>query len=292
MSGLIRGEILLTADIFLGLIIAEIIIRLRLPDILMRRIIPRNIPAVTGLAVAISAGSSKAGAAVLSSAFSRGEISERCAVWSALMLPLPSYLRRWPATFALSVSMAGLAGGIFAVSLIIRSIMRFMFAMFMAGREGCESSSSQHEISGKTYGGGMLRKFLRTLPAAWVMFGIAYSVVPYAEGFLRGAFAGGLLPLSGWTVAAASLGHVRGALALAGGSIEAGTLSVTQGVFALVLGSGLGTVTRVLRQDAGYYFGLFPRSTAVKLLLMNIATILPLIMINLLLAGLALLLSS
>ncbi|MBR4195236.1 MAG: hypothetical protein IKQ95_00820 [Synergistaceae bacterium] len=291
MSGLLKGEILLTADIFLGLIIAEIIIRLRLPEILMKRIIPRNIPAVTAMAVAVSAGSSKAGAAVLSSALSRGEISERCAVWSALMLPLPSYLRRWPATFALSVSMAGLAGGIFAVSLIIRSIMRFMFAMSMAGREGCESSS-QREISGKTYGGGVWRNFLRTLPAAWVMFGIAYSVVPYAEGFLRGAFAGGLLPLSGWTVAAASLGHVRGALALAGGSIEAGTLSVSQGVFALVLGSGLGTVTRVLRQDAGYYFGLFPRSTAVKLLLMNIATILPLIMINLLFAGLALLLSS
>ena len=291
MSGLLKGEILLTADIFLGLIIAEIIIRLRLPEILMKRIIPRNIPAATAMAVAVSAGSSKAGAAVLSSALSRGEISERCAVWSALMLPLPSYLRRWPATFALSVSMAGLAGGIFAVSLIIRSIMRFMFAMSMAGREGCESSS-QREISGKTYGGGVWRNFLRTLPAAWVMFGIAYSVVPYAEGFLRGAFAGGLLPLSGWTVAAASLGHVRGALALAGGSIEAGTLSVSQGVFALVLGSGLGTVTRVLRQDAGYYFGLFPRSTAVKLLLMNIATILPLIMINLLFAGLALLLSS
>lgn len=286
MNGLIRGELLLTADIFIGLIVAEVILRLKLPDIIMKRFMPRNIPAVTGLAVAISAGSSKAGAAMLSSSFSRGGLSERSLIWSVLMLPLPAYLRRWPSTFALSVSMAGTAGGIFAVSLIIRSVLRFMIALYMVRREGGESSSC--EIVGTEYHGGIWRKISRTLPAAWVMFGIAYSIVPYAEGFLRGKFAGGILPLPGWTVAAASIGHVSSALALAGGAIEAGNLSVSQGVFALILGSGLGTVTRVLRQDAGYYYGLFPKSTATKMLLMNIATILPLIMINLLFAGLAL----
>ena len=136
MNGLLRGEILLTIDIIIGLLVAEVIMRLKVSDIIMRRFIPRSIPAVTGLAIAISAGSSKAGAAVLSSSLSRGEISERSAIWSVLMLPLPSYLRRWPSTFMLAVSMAGVAGGVFAASLLLRSIMRFFFALYMLRREG------------------------------------------------------------------------------------------------------------------------------------------------------------
>ena len=291
MNGLLKGELLLTADIIIGLLIAEVILRLKVPELVLKRFIPRNIPSVTGLAVAVSAGSSKAGAAIISSSFSRGEISERSAIWSVLMLPLPSYLRRWPSTLTLSISMAGTAGGIFAASLLIRSILRFMIALCMVRREGGEVSSS-YEISGKEYHSGIWRKILRTIPAAWVMFGIAYSIVPVADEYLRGKFAGGFLPVSGWAVAAASIGHVSAALSLAGGAIEAGNLTVTQGVFALILGSGLGTVTRVLRQDAGYYYGLFPKSTATKMLMMNIATISPLIMMNLLFAGLALLLSS
>lgn len=292
MTGLLRGELLLTADIIAGLVIAEIILRLKLPDILMKRFMPRSIPPVTALATAVSAGSSKAGAAILSSSFTRGEIPERTLMWSVMMLPLPSYLRRWPSTFMLSVSMAGTAGGIFAASLLARSILRFVIALFMVRREGAGVPSSSYSFSGAEYHHGMRRKIFRTLPVAWLMFGIAYSLVPVAEGYLRGKFAGGFLPVSGWAVAAASIGHVRGALSLAGGAIEAGNLTVTQGVFALVLGSGLGTVTRVLRQDAGYYYGLFPRSTATKMLIMNLATILPLIMINLLFAGLALSLSA
>ena len=287
MNGLLRGEILLTIDIIIGLLVAEVIMRLKVSDIIMRRFIPRSIPAVTGLAIAISAGSSKAGAAVLSSSLSRGEISERSAIWSVLMLPLPSYLRRWPSTFMLAVSMAGVAGGVFAASLLLRSIMRFFFALYMLRREGGENSET-HELSGARYSVSIWRKMLRTLPTAWLMFGIAYSIVPFADGYFREAFAGKLLPLSGWTVAAASIGHVSSSLALAGGAIEAGELSITQGIFALILGSGLGTATRVLRQNAGYYYGLFPKSTATKMLALNLSTILPLIMMNLLFAGLAL----
>ena len=279
MNGLLRGEILLTIDIIIGLLVAEVIMRLKVSDIIMRRFIPRSIPAVTGLAIAISAGSSKAGAAVLSSSLSRGEISERSAIWSVLMLPLPSYLRRWPSTFMLAVSMAGVAGGVFAASLLLRSIMRFFFALYMLRREGGENSET-HELSGARYSVSIWRKMLRTLPTAWLMFGIAYSIVPFADGYFREAFAG------------TSIGHVSSSLALAGGAIEAGELSVTQGIFALILGSGLGTATRVLRQNAGYYYGLFPKSTATKMLALNLATIIPLIIMNLLFAGLALLLCS
>lgn len=70
--------------------------------------------------------------------------------------------------------------------------------------------------------------------------------------------------------------------------MRTGALSVTQAYFALILGSGLGTVIRIFRQDAGYYFGLFPPSFAAKLLIMNAAAIIPLVGVNLIFAGLAL----
>lgn len=306
---LMRGELLLTVDIIAGLVVAEVIMRLHIPDRIMRHIPLRRVPPVTALAVALSAASSKAGAAVLSGALSRGEITESVATWSVLMLPLPSYLRRWPSTFALSVSMAGVAGGIFAFSLLVRSVLRFTLAFVMLRREGVVALASpacgdgvagvlaspakrtclvEAEGSTKYAMGSAWRKLLRTLPVAWAMFAVSYGLVPIADGYFRDFFAGGLLPVSGWAVAAASLGHVSGALSLAGGAISSGELGTVQAFFALVLGSGLGTVTRVLRQNAGYYYGLFPRPTATKMLVMNLATILPLVMMNLLFAGLAL----
>ena len=292
MNGLLRGEIYLTAEIITGLILAEVILRLRLPDIIMKRFAPKNIPPVTALAVAVSAGSSKAGAAIISSSLSRGEITERSAVWSVLMLPLPSYLRRWPSTFALSLSMAGKAGGIFAASLLARSIIRFMIALKFLRRENpYDLSQNQNANSFPQIKNHITFHTLKkTLPVAWIFFAVSYSIVPFANEFMRNIFADGktFLPLSGWAVSAASIGHVSAALSLAGGAIEAGELSVSQGVFALILGSGLGTATRILRQNAGYYYGLFPKGTATKMLMMNLATIIPLIMINLIFAGLAL----
>ena len=107
---------------------------------------------------------------------------------------------------------------------------------------------------------------------------------------MREIFADGdtFIPLAGWAVSAASIGHVNAALSIAGGAIHSGELSVSQGVFSLILGSGLGTVTRILRQNAGYYYGLFDGQTATRMLMMNFATIIPLIVINLIFAGLAL----
>ena len=292
MKELLRGEIYLTAEIIIGLMIAEVILRLKLPDVIMKRFVPKNIPPVTAIAVALSAGSSKAGAAVISSSLSRGEITENSAVWSVLMLPLPSYLRRWPSTFALSLSMAGKAGGIFALSLLARSILRFMIALHFLRRENRNSTFQNHNADSfpKARNYFTLHTLKKTIPLAWLMFALSYLLVPFANEAVRKIFADGdtFLPLAGWAVSAASIGHVNAALSIAGGAIHSGELSVSQGVFALILGSGLGTATRILRQNAGYYYGLFDRRTATRMLMMNFATIIPLIMINLIFAGLAL----
>ena len=296
MNELLRGEIYLTAEIIIGLLFAEVILRLKIPDIIMKRFAPKNIPPVTALAVAVSAGSSKAGAAIISSSLSRGEISESSAVWSVLMLPLPSYLRRWPSTFALSLSMAGKAGGIFALSLLSRSILRFMTALYFLRRENRNKTFQNHNAESfpKARNYFTFHTLAKTIPLAWIFFALAYILVPFADEIMREIFADGdmFLPLSGWAVSAASIGHVNAALSIAGGAIHSGELSVSQGVFALILGSGLGTVTRILRQNAGYYYGLFDKRTATKMLMMNFATIIPLIMINLIFAGLALSLCS
>lgn len=293
MSGLIRGEIYLTVDIILGMIFAELVMRFRVAEVLMKHVIPKNIPPVTGLAVALSAGSSKAGAAVLSSALAKNEIDERTAVWSVLMLPLPSYLRRWPSTLAMSVSMAGTAGGIFALSLIARSVIRFVIAAMFVRRSNPNCSRQNENVNIKINPSDTVRRFLKSLPMAWLFFALAYMLSPLINGMFREIFAGRytVLPLAGWSVAAGSIAHVSVALSLAGGALSSGELTTSQAVFALILGSGLGTVTRILRQDAGYYYGLFPKGVASKMLMMNFVTMITLILLNLIFAGLALLLS-
>ena len=286
MSGLLRGEIYLTLDIIAGLILGGLIIRSGLAEKIMSRIIPRGIPSVTGLAVALSAGSSRTGAAVIASALAQGTITENSAVWSVLMLPLPAYLRRWPSTLALSLGMAGGAGAMFAVSLLVRSILRFMIALHFVRREGAISFEARNVIPSKAHSPSLLRRLVRSLPLAWVMFAVSYSLSPAINSYFQEAFRNhdGVMPLAGWGVAAGGVVNVQAALALAGGAMASGELDMWQAFFALVLGSGLGTAIRVLRQDAGYYFGLFPSRTAGKMLLLNLATIIPLVGVNVIIA--------
>lgn len=293
MSGLIRGEIYLTLDIIAGLFIGGLIIRTGLAEKIMSRIIPRNIPSVTGLAVALSAGSSRTGAAVIASALAQGTITERIAVWSVLMLPLPAYLRRWPSTFALSVSMAGGAGAMFAVSLLVRSVLRFMIALRFVRREGANSCEARKVIPSHSHSSlSLLRRLVKSLPVAWVMFAVSYSLSPIINSYFQEAFRNhdAIIPLAGWGVAAGGVVNVSAALALAGGAMASGELDMWEAFFALVLGSGLGTAVRVLRQDMGYYFGLFPSRVAGKMLMMNLATIIPLVCVNVIIAWVILIL--
>ena len=299
MEKLLKGELTLTIDILLGLLLGEVIIRLKLPDLLLRRFTPflqrHGVNSTTGLAVATSIGSSKAGAAILSSALTSGQISERCAVWSVLMLSLPSYLKRWPSTLLMSVSMAGRAGMFYALSMLFVAVSRFViaFTFLKRGNDGEAMSSEPQAPSVKTHSMSLVKKLVKTLPLAWIFFALAYSLVPVVNSYLQEVFRSpgvlGFLPLSGWAVAAGAVVKVSAALAMAGGAMASGELSTAGAVFALVLGSGLGTATRIIRMNAGYYFGFFPAKTAQKMLIMNFITIMPAVILNWIFALFALL---
>lgn len=312
LEGLIRGEILLTIHIIFGLILGEIIMRLRLPELLVKKFQPfltrSGIPPVTGIALALSAGSSKAGAALISSALEKNQISEKSAVWSVIMLALPSYLKRWPSTLALAVGMTGKAGLFFALAILFSSTARFFLAYYFLRKSNGTPLNLKGEAEGfevqakgempKTRPEGwdlkkFLRRYLKTLPLAWIFFALAYLLVPSINNFLKAAFSNinlfSFMPLAGWTVAASSIARVSAALALAGGALASGELNAAQAVFALILGNGLGTATRILRMNAGYYFGFFPAKTAQRMLLMNFLTIGLMIFLTLIFAGLVLL---
>lgn len=293
MAELIRAEVKLTIDIIAGLILGEVIVRLGVAEKLLRGLMPflarHNIPSVSVLALGASFGSSRAGAALIASAVNNRAISERCALWSVLMLPFPAYLKRWPMTFMMSISLAGSAGGIFALSLLLRSAVRFAVAvMFLTRGTAGGSVLTLPEAAPAKRTGNFLRQLARTLPAAWVCFACAYVLVPVINSTFRGIFTEGILPACGWSITGASVAHVRSALALAGGAMAAGELTTAEAVFALILGSGLGTATRILRQDAGYYFGLFEGKLARTMLFMNFITITAAILLNLLFAWIAL----
>ncbi len=295
LKALLRGELWLTFDILLGLLIGDLVLRWGLADRLMRKMMPwlrrHGIGPLVGLALTLSLGSAKAGAAVLASALSEGRIDRHTALWGTLSLAFPAYLRRWPATLVLSVSMTGLVGGIFALVLILRSLVRFALVVcVLRSRESGELP--REEVPGRRrMGWGFYRKLGVTLPLAWFFYAVAFALVPYAESAFRRWFMGGsFLPLAGWAVAAASVAHVSAALALTGGSLAAGELSAAQAVFALLLGNGLGIVTRALRQNAGYYFGLFPAGLARSMLFWNVGTVALLTGLSLALAAVPLLL--
>ena len=150
---LLRGELWLTFDILMGLAVGELILRLGLADRLMRRVLPYlrrfGIGPVLGTALTISLGSSRAGAALVAAALDEGRVSERTAQWGTLLLAFPGYLRRWPTTLALSVGMAGVAGGVFAAVLILRSAARFVMLLFLLG-EGEGGDLRAQEEPGRT----------------------------------------------------------------------------------------------------------------------------------------------
>ena len=295
LKALLRGELWLTFDILLGLLIGDLVLRWGLADRLMRRMMPwlrrHGIGPLVGLALTLSLGSAKAGAAVLASALSEGRIDRHTALWGTLSLAFPAYLRRWPATLVLSVSMTGLVGGIFALVLILRSLVRFALVVCVLRSRESGELPREEVPDRRRMGWGFYRKLGMTLPLAWFFYAVAFALVPYAESAFRRWFMGGsFLPLAGWAVAAASVAHVSAALALTGGSLAAGELSAAQAVFALLLGNGLGIVTRALRQNAGYYFGLFPAGLARTMLFWNVGTVALLTGLSLALAAVPLLL--
>jgi len=285
----------MTFNIAAGLMFGALVLRFGIAERLFKIFKPFlsrvGIVPQLGLALSVSLGSSRAGAALLASSLEEGQITERTAKWGTLMLAFPAYLRRWPSTVALAAAVAGFAGTVFASALLLRSAARFI-ALALILRKGnkikCgfelapEKKTSREKIN-------IAKKLKLTLPLAWAMYAAAFTVVPYAESFLRGNLQGrSFLPLAGWTVATASISHVSASLALAGGSLASKEITAAQAIFALLLGNGFGTITRAVRQNAGYYFGLFPKALAREMLFLNVATHAPFILITLILAALPL----
>ncbi|MDD4159665.1 MAG: hypothetical protein PHO18_01835 [Synergistaceae bacterium] len=294
--GLIAGELRLTFDILFGLMIGFAILKSGFADKLMRRLVPRmqkaGIGAVLGMALTLSMGSAKAGAAYIASALDSGKIKERTAMWGTLLLSFPAYLHRWPTTMVMAVSMAGLAGAIFGTVILLRSAARFILLIFILVRSGnAEKTKLEENPQNSAQEIRFNKRLIRTLPVAWIFFAVAYLMVPWAEDTIRERMmTGTVLPLAVLTVAAASIAHVSAALALAGGSLAVGELSVAQAVFALLLGNSFGIITRLFRANAGYYFGLFRKDMAGWLLFWNLTTTSLFTLFSLVLAALPLLL--
>ncbi len=277
-NALLRGELRLTVDILAGLAVGIAVLRSGLADRLMQKMLPvlhrAGIGPVIGMALTISLGSAKAGAAFIASAMNEGRIAERPARWGTLMLSFPAYQHRWPTTMVMAVSLAGLPGAIFGLTLLVRSAARFVLLAVILKRGEGEAGEITESAPGSARRVKFGKRMLKTLPIAWFFYAVAFALVPWAEEALREWLLGGtaFLPLAGLTVAAAAIAHVSAALALAGGSLAAGDLTVAQAVFALLFGNSLGIVTRIFRANAGYYFGLFSKETAKWLLFWNFAT--------------------
>ncbi len=290
---LLRGELRLTIDILAGFLIGALIVRTGLADKALRRALPRlkrwGIGATLGAALTVSIGSSKAGAAVVASALDSGRISPRTAKWGTLLLAFPAYARRWVATMVLSCSLAGWAGAFFALTLLLRSAAKFALELFILNRGEHDDRPLEETAAGGETARRFGFKLLKTLPLAWFFYALAVLVVPWAEKYLQLWLRDSVFfPLPAMAVAAASFAHVSAALALAGGSLAAGELSTAQAVFALLFGNSLSLITRLVRTNAGYYFGFFPRAVAQSMLLWNVAASAALGLLTLALAALPL----
>ena len=176
--GLVAGELRLTFDILFGLLIGFAVLRSGLADRLMRRLVPHlrkaGIGSALGMALTLSLGSAKAGAAFIASALDSGDISERSAKWGTLLLSFPAYLHRWPSTMVMAASMAGASGAIFGAILLLRSAARFVLILFILKRGGEAEEAAEARQEGSARDIRFNKRLLKTLPVAWLFFAIAY----------------------------------------------------------------------------------------------------------------------
>ncbi|MDR1622292.1 MAG: hypothetical protein LBS00_07950 [Synergistaceae bacterium] len=289
LTDLLKGEISMTVGIVSGLLVGELVIRLRIAEALIKNFLPfmraMGLGPLLGAALAVSVGSSKAAATLLARGMEESKISRDGAIWGTVSLSFPAYLRRWPSTLALCTSMAGTAGGIFAVTLLLRSMGRFFFAVFKT--RGSERDFGPMDVreTGRMSPSFWLKRLAATLPVAWIFYAAAFWVIPRLEMFLKENLGGSILPVAGWSVASAALAGISASLALARGALDAGEISTAQAVFALLLGNGIGYFTRALRQNAGYFFGIFPADVSKSIFAWNVATMLPFIVLSLVIAA-------
>jgi hypothetical protein len=293
-AGLLKGEVILTANVIFGVLAGEAICRLRWAERLMNRLMPLlralGVGPMLGTAMIVGIGSSKAGATLLARGVEEERISRKGAAWGVISLSFPAYLRRWPSTFALCASMAGAAGVIFAVILLLRSLGRFLFVAVKARGSEQDSGESAFAETRKLPPSFWIKRLFTTLPMAWVFYAAAFLAIPRIEALLRDSLGGGLLPVAGWGVASAAFAGISASLALARGARTSGDLNTAEAVFARRLGNGLGYFTRALRQNAGYFFGIMPADISRSILIWNMVTMLPFVALSLAVSALFVLL--
>lgn len=271
--GLWRGEALLTVTLCFSALLGEALLRFQLAQRILKPLKGllerRGIASVLGLAIALSLGSTKGAAALIAASYRDGELSRPEALWGTLCLAFPGYLKRWPASALTAWALAGRTGAAFALFLLLRSALRFFYFLRQIPRG---YGGPLEEMEAKKIRSSFWRSLKRTLPLAWIFFALTYGLVPWLDRWLKVHLAGSLLPLAGWTVAASGLGSYSASLAAAGGALAAGELSELQALFALLLGSGLGALSRSLRQNGAYWLGLFPMELARSLLCWNVGS--------------------
>ena len=306
---LLQAELRLTMNIVFGLVAGELLLSSGIMDRLFAPLVPRlerwGVHREVAGAMLVAMGSSRLAAGMLSAAQDDGGITRREATFGTLSLAFPAYLRRWVVTVTVAAGIAGPAGLIYAAVLLVRSGLRFVWAIWLLRRcsptrgtgSGGEKTSVPDPVRavpeanrGPRFGRlpGLLR---RSLPWAWGFFALTYALLPQIEylfthhvargGFLR------FLPPEGWAVSVSALAHATAALASAAAAMKAGDLDVSHAVLALLVGNLVGTLTRTMRQNVGYWMGIFPREMVPGLVRWHLGTLLPLEIASIFLAWLA-----
>ena len=281
---LLSAELTLTVSIVASLAVGEVILAFGLVDRLFAPVIPFmgriGIHEKIAAAMLMSLGTSRAAAGLISGAYSDGEITRREAVCGTLSLAFPGYLRRWVVTAATAAGLAGRAGFIFACALLARSACRFIWVVAMlaggGGRMPCGAAQAAPAVSWEERARRTFKLLRKSLPWAWVFFALTYALVPLVDRVFSERVAEwklySVLPAEGWAVVISSLAHVTAAYSAAAGALSSGRLGVGQAVLALLVGNMLGSVTRTMRQNVGYWVGVFPKDLVPKLLRWHLVT--------------------
>ncbi|MDR3164933.1 MAG: hypothetical protein LBU13_05095 [Synergistaceae bacterium] len=284
-AALMKAECVLTLNIAVGLAAGELILALGIVDRLFSPLIPRlerlGIHGKIAAAMVLALGAPRAGAALISRAYSEGELTDDQATFGTLSLAFPGYLKRWVGTAAMAAAMAGVSGFIFALVMVLRSACRFVWMAAMLARRARAHSGVFMGLEKKYAGarervGRVWAQLRRSLPWAWAFFALTYVLVPFVDSaFSKYASRGGMLwflPAEGWAVAASSLAHVTAGLSSAAAALSVGKLGVAQTVLALLVGNMAGSVTRTMRQNVGYWVGVFPKRLVKNLLRWHLVT--------------------
>ncbi|EHM09254.1 hypothetical protein TheveDRAFT_0065 [Thermanaerovibrio velox DSM 12556] len=288
IKGLLLAEARLTASILAGALAGEALVRLRITDAVFRPI--RNLLSKCRInrhalsAMAVSVASPRLGAAILSSAHREGRITRDDAVFGTLCLAFPAYIKRWLATAPVAVGLAGNLGLLYSIVLITRSACRFILCLLLLLRRGsgepiafglpqdsCHGANCEGHPHGKEV--SLIRLTLRSLPMAWGFFALTFFLMPHLEAAVLGTLKGKVSP-SALAVVTSALMHSSASLASAQGALSSGALSLKGALLALLAGNCIGTFSRVLRQNMGYWVGIFPPEVLRPLAIWHVGTLL------------------